>query len=567
MPQTVGEPGMGFGCRYFLVATVAAGVCIPALVRADDLDRRADEATLRAAGLATDDPALVEFFRKRTLSAADRARLTVAVRRLGDHSFVVREQASNDLIAAGRSALPFLRPALTDADLEVARRARRALDSIERGPETRLTLAAARLLALRDPPGATPAVLNFLPFADSPEIEEELLAALLVVGLHNGNPDPSLAAALGDRLAVRRAAAALVLGRAPQAAQRAAVKALLTDTDAHVRLRAAQGLVAGKEKDAVPVLVALLAAAPIASAWQAEELLCTIAGDEAPPVSVGSGPDAERRKCRDAWAAWWQTHGRKLDLAALDLEKRSLGLTLIVAFDGRGNQGKVWETRSDHKPRWEITGLQGPINASMISNNRVLIAEHNGRRVTERDLKGNILWQYRVANNQYPVACQRLSNGNTFVATYNQVLEVTPAGKEVYAFPCTQGIIYSAQKRRNGRIVYVTSNGVLVELDGQGKELHSLRVGPNSGWMTVEALPRGRFLVPQPARGKVVDLDETGKTVTEYAVPNANAATRLPNGNLLVCRHHDRTVAEVTRTGKVVWEERLPGRPFWARRR
>src|SRR5438552_3641316 len=72
----------------------------------------ADEAVLHKAGLAADGPALLAFFRRQTLSAADQARLTATVQRLGDAAFVVREKASADLVSAGRSVLPLLRSAL-----------------------------------------------------------------------------------------------------------------------------------------------------------------------------------------------------------------------------------------------------------------------------------------------------------------------------------------------------------------------------------------------------------------------------------------------------------------------
>lgn len=551
----------------WLAGVLLAGLGLLGNARADESTQTADETALREAGLNVNAEAMLRFFRVRTLSEADQSRLTATVRRLGDSVFTVRENATQELIAVDRPALPFLRPALKDADLEIARRARRCIESIESGSGAALELAAARVLAGLKPVGAVEVVLNYLPFADSAETEEELLTTLAAVGLRNGQADPRLASALSDSMSARRSAAAWVLGRSPQAEQRASVKPLLSDPDSKVRLRAAQGLVAGRDKDAVPALVALLGTAPVPVAWQAEELLCLLAGEQAPPVSVGSGAEADRLKSREAWDAWWRAEGPKLDLAHLDMEKRLLGLTLIVAFDGFGTTGKVWETRLDHRPRWEIGNLQGPINASMVSANRVLIAEHNGKRVTERDLKGNIVWQHQIANNQYPIACQRLPNGNTFIATYNQVLEVTTGGKQVYSYPCTQGIIYSAQKRPDGRIAYVTSNGKLVELDEKGKELRSITLGPNAGWVTVETLPRGRFLVPQPAAGKVLELNEAGKTVVTYDVPNANAATKLPNGNILVCRHNDRTVAEVNRAGKVIWEQRLEGRPFWVHRR
>src|SRR4051794_38672380 len=79
----------------------------------------ASERTLKDASLGTDSPALIAFFRERTLSHADQDRLAEMVRQLGANDFFTREQASADLIRAGRSALPYLKSALDDPDLEI----------------------------------------------------------------------------------------------------------------------------------------------------------------------------------------------------------------------------------------------------------------------------------------------------------------------------------------------------------------------------------------------------------------------------------------------------------------
>src|SRR5262249_23674339 len=156
--------------------------------------------------------------------------------------YSVREKATQDLIAADRSALAYLRAALKDPDLEIARRAQRCIDAIESGAGITLELAACRLLSLLNPPVAAEVVLNYLPFVDSEDVEEELLATLGVVGWRDGNADAHLMAAIQDGRAPLRAAAALILGQAPRADQRVRMRPLLNDPDAKVRLRAAQGL-------------------------------------------------------------------------------------------------------------------------------------------------------------------------------------------------------------------------------------------------------------------------------------------------------------------------------------
>ena len=51
------------------------------------------------------------------------------------------------------------------------------------------------------------------------------------------------------------------------------------------------------------------------------------------------------------------------------------------------------EARAEGKTRWEITGVMNPMDAQVLPGNRVLIAEFGANRVTERNLKGEILWE------------------------------------------------------------------------------------------------------------------------------------------------------------------------------
>ncbi len=168
-----------------------------------------DEKTLRDAKVPTDGAGLVAFFRQRTLSEADRAKLAATVRLLGDESFAVREKASRDLVLAGRLALPALRGAVHDPDLEIARRAERCLQEIEQGADLTLTAAAVRVLAARRPAGAAEVLLAYLPSADEGLVEDAVLAALAAVGLSEGKADPALVAALMDKDPARRAAGRL----------------------------------------------------------------------------------------------------------------------------------------------------------------------------------------------------------------------------------------------------------------------------------------------------------------------------------------------------------------------
>jgi hypothetical protein len=543
-------------------------VLITGLLLALAYDLAADEsaeAICKNAGQKTDGPSLLEYFKKRTASEAAKARLADLVTQLGDKSFRVREKASAELVAAGRMAVPFLQSAIKVKDLEIARRAQRCLAQIENSPELAVTLAAAQLLALRNPPGATEVILDYLPSLDDDGVEEELLITLTVVGLGKDKAEPCLLAALKAKHAIQRSFAALVLGKSKDEAHRVLVRPLLADPDAKVRLRAAQGLIAAREKEAVPALLGLLENGPLALAWQAEELLYRLAGEKGPAVALGGGSPEERRLCRDAWNKWWTDLGSKVDLAKLDLEPRLLGLTLVVSLDGYGGNGRIWECAQDTKPRWEIRNVKGPIDAIMVAGNRVLIAEYYANLVTERDQKGKIWWQHACQN---PVSCQRLPTGNTLIANNKDIIELTPNSKQVFSYSTRHGEIFQATKLRNQHVVYLTFAGVLAELDATGKEIRTIKFErPMSGRINVDVLPSGRFLIPLSTSGKVAEFDSSGKIVWSCSVPKPNSAQRLPNGNTLVCSREDKRVVEVDRAGKVVWEFRQEGHLFRAHRR
>lgn len=526
-----------------------------------------DEQILTSAGIGVDGKALLQYFRNRTLNRNDAARIEQLIRKMGDSSFSVREQATNDLIAAGRAALPFLRIAVKDTDLEVSRRAERCVQAIESASTTSITLAATRLLATRRPAAAADVVLRYLPFADNSEIEEELLATLAIVGVENGHAQSAVVQALKDKNTLTRSAAGMIVGKYGSSSEQKLAMPLLRDKEPIVQLRAAQGLLDSHHVEAVPALIELIGNAPATYSWQAEAQLCQVAGEHAPNVSVGTASVEERKKANAAWNEWWEKNRNSIDLAKIELENRPLGLTLTVIYDSPERTGRIWEAGRDRKPRWMIKNIQSPIYASIVPGNRVLIAEYSGRRITERDFTGKILWEYDIPSKRYPVSCQRLANGNTFIATQYEVMEVDRQKNQVYSRRPGNTIVSFAQKCRNGQTVVIATNGTFMLLDDQGNQLKSIRIGNLSGKVTVEALPQGRFLIPFPNGGKVVEIDSDGNVVVEYPVQGVNAASKLPNGNILVCRQQAMTVAEITRAGKFVWEERLEGRPYWAHRR
>jgi hypothetical protein len=351
------------------------------------------------------------------------------------------------------------------------------------------------------------------------------------------------------------------------------VKPLLSDPDASVRLRAGEACIVGRDKAGVPVLVALLGEAPVRQAWRAEDLLFRVASsgpsrDSGPPAAaLGAGDPDARRRCHEAWLAWWKKSEGRIDLARVNLADPVRGLTLYCEYDGNAGGGRVWLAGPDGRMRWEINGLSGPNDARLLPGGRVLIAERNANRVTERDPTGKVLWEKRIATGA--IAADRLPNGNTLVTTWNQIVEVTPDGRTVWTYTERAGLRHG-YRLRNGHVLGITGSGSVVELDAAGRKVRTVtpaEFASGAGyWGTAEQLPSGRFLLALGTSRKVVEVDAAGKTVWQVDVPNVVFATRLRNGNTLVCNFEEHLVVELDRAGKVVSKQKLAGRPFAARR-
>jgi HEAT repeats/PQQ-like domain len=521
----------------------------------------ADEQMLKEAQVATDGPGLLEFFRKRTLMPEARKRIEMLLRQLGDNSFKVRSKASAELVAEGVIAIPFLRQAMRDKDLEVVYRAEECIRLIEeKEPRFGLPAAAARLVAVRKPAGALEVLLEYAPYADDETVSEEVLGALAALAASDGKPEKTLLAALSDRQPQRRAVAVEVLCRAGLAARSPEVRRLLKDSDSQVRLRAALALAAAHERDALPVLIDLLTELSQTGAWQAEDLLLRVAGEQAPLIDLGHD-EAARRQCRDAWLAWWRDHGAQADLTRLDAASRPFGYTLLVLLD----EGKVLELDHEDKPRLEISGLKLPLDAQMLPGDRVLIAEHAGDRVTERNRKGEILWEKKVRE---PLMAQRLRNGNTFIATQQRLLEVDREGRETYSYARPTGELFmKAVKLTNGEIACVTQLRRFLRLDAAGKELQSLPANVTTFGGRIDVLPSNHILVPERAHNRVVEYDAEGRIVWQIFFREPVAAVRLPNGHTLVTSYSQNRAVEVDKDGKEVWDYKMETRVTRAFRR
>src|SRR6185437_6900516 len=200
---------------------------------------------------------------------------------------------------------------------------------------------------------------------------------------------------------------------------------------------------------------------------------------------------------------------------------------------------------------WQITGLLSPRDAVVVGADRVLIAEWNGQRVTERNLRGEIVWQKQVAGSN-PVGVQRLRNGHTFITCQNNLIEVDRGGREVFSITRPNDVV-AARKTRGGHIIMVSTNRVCVHLDSAGKEVKSFPIQMVWQMSGVDILPNGNVIVPSLWTNRVYEYDNEGKTVWEAGSMQPLAVCRLRNGNTLISpQQWPAKVQEVDPAGKHV---------------
>ena len=253
---------------------------------------------------------------------------------------------------------------------------------------------------------------------------------------------------------------------------------------------------------------------------------------EAGPKDLPQG-DVNREKRSAAWAAWAQTAKSNpavfgtTSITARERVGPASGKTLRgYALLVQPQSNSVTALGPDGKHRWALTGLEGPSDAQVLANQHILVAETN--RVTERDLRGTVLWKVEGIA---PVSVQRLPNGNTFIPCNNQLIEVEPSRQRGVSSHGRQG-----SPRRDGCPMAASSPST------ETKSSNWTRAGTRSSGSPVmvggagcnEVLDNGHVLALSPGMGNLTEFDQDGTEINHFDQPGAAHAFRLPNGHTLV---------------------------------
>jgi HEAT repeat protein len=577
----------------------------PALAGDDDLSRKLRREVWAGWWQTVDATTILAAFRRRTLSKEELPAAKALVAQLGDQSFTKREKATAEVIAQGSKIVGLLRNGADTSNPEHVRRVEMCLKQIAKNEaRDKLPLSAPVLLVVRQPAGAAAALLGYLPFTEDRSMKEEVVWAVKTLVQAGGQAEAAVLSALNEALPERQIAAAEILLSTGGDKHWPAIHKLLKDRDPQVRVAVAVALVYAQDTQAVQALIDVAAELPRSQAREAEDMLYRLAGAGAPSVPSGDDP-ASRKRFREVWQTWWTEHAGSVNLA--ELEKTTSFMNLIVvselALNGNGPNGfgpgvagkggkkgggnpmaanpgatdRLVALDRNLQVQWQIKNLEYPIDFQLLPGDRVLIAEYYANRVTERDLKGKILWQVDNLPNS-PMNVQRLANGNTFIALYGtpaasggySVMEVDQQGRTVATYSgragakavVNAGNTRGGQKLADGKMVCITGKGACIWLDAKGNELKQFPVGPfllgssqPAVMGNIDVTPKGHVLVAN-ANNSVVEYDPDGKVVWQANIIG-NRVTRLANGNTLVASETT-GIVELDMNGKTVWQYQPP---------
>jgi HEAT repeat protein len=547
---------------FLLVATLILWGSTPPL-RGADKSEDPDEEVLRRHKVGTDDASLHAFLRTRRVNPR---RLKELVRQLGDDDFAIREKASARLMGLGRRAVPLLNAAAKSPDVEVARRAHKCLKRIRERTRISLDLFVVRRLVRGHSPGTLEALLRYLPYAADESVQEEIWYGLESLAVDKGGLAPALVAALRDPLPERRAVAACLLGHLGREKERKEARRLLKDANAWVRLRAAQGLLAGGETVGVPTFIELVGSeTPLPLAWQAEELLHWAAGKSAPEVTLEDGRKAQRQRCRLAWEKWWGT--KKGEQGWFGKEVRCVAPRLFLVGE-RGNQSSViWLCGCDGSVRWRLRTAAFLTDAHLVGGDHILLCDYGSRNlqgsVRELTVQGREL---RLWSKKGAQRCWRLPNGNTLIWSLDsfELFEITQRGEEVYrrAWPREKGLPRAFRLLEDGKLFYVAeakNQFVVGEFDAMtNKGSQSCLIRESQRWHVLTTFEdRTSLLLQESFRPKVPNkhclFSRRGVLIRSYPAKGEVVAGMKTRAGRIVIANKG-IIVEMTALGKTVWE-------------
>lgn len=537
---------------------LALGTFQPPLAKLGGLPSpsEADLMLLREEAIPTDGAGLEDWIRQRVLGDEELARMGRLVEQLGDEEFQKREEATKTLTSYGTRARSALRKGMENKDPEVRARSVDALRQIEISHTPLIQGAALRTLGRLQKGKASKTDATLLGFMRPKEnfvLLESAMDGLSFLASEWTEPSPAVLDALQKRTPPERYTILLALIKSgkPFGVELAKAQVALPDPEAK-----AWGSMAlcfsGADPSYFGTLIENMNQLDSGTFALAEDIGYRLGEPSTPePFPVLSGGDREKRIA--LWKTWWESRqGQPLVLRDPLVPGGPGGSTMVMMLD----LGRIVDLDLAKKPRWQINELEFPLDAQLLPGPRVLVAEHYGARVTERDVKGRILWAKGYAE---PLAAQRLASGVTLITSAEGFTEVDLNGQEIVTWsPKTDERIMKIQRRFDGftAVVLTTADmdsSRVAWLDRSFRERATFPVQVRKSGGRIDILPGNQVILPEFENNRIAQFDITGKVVWKAELDQPVSCVVTPAGTIMANCGSNRGAVELDRSGKEIW--------------
>lgn len=180
---------------------------------------------------------------------------------------------------------------------------------------------------------------------------------------------------------------------------------------------------------------------------------------------------------------------------------------------------------------------------------------------------GKVIWSYSTGSGYEYDDVWMLSNGNILFSRMQYIAEITPNKKVIWRYDAPKGTeIHACQPIGLNKVMFVLnglppklfvinikSNKVVVqhELPAPSKtdKVHGQ-------FRRARVTAQGSYLIPFLEMDQVIEYDKHFKEIWKYQIKTPWAAIRLQNGNTLITDEQDILTREVNQKGETVWELR-----------
>ena len=463
------------------------------------------------------------------------------IQQLASDSFLERNSAQKRLEAMGSEAETKVKEATNSRDPEIRHRAKLILGNLSNNDSAENLFLCLKTLKLLEAKNAVPAILNAAPlFSDSyfKYIAEDTLAALV-----KPKDMDTIKKELKNKAISIRMLAMSAYGKVLGPENSKKLYPYLKVEEPEMRLAAAKAMADLGDRKAISAFIELMGDKRVDIRSYSANYLRQFTKKH---FEFSAYNDKnERVDALVQWKTWLAENGKTAELH-FPLKGSGSGSNLnghtLIAL-GNGNGGVV-ELDRNKKEIWRY-GFSNCWSAEKLPNGNYLIGSHSDSKLIEITPKKKIVWEYPTP----AMGAVQLPNGNILAATHssNSVIEIRKKDKKVVWKYEANASCFRAFRLPNGNTL-VAGYKFIREITPKKKVVWEYNAG--NYFYGIQPLPNGNIMVSDNNK-TVFELNRKKERVWEYNISSTTAAYKLPNGNIMITTSSE--IIEVTPKNKEVW--------------